>query len=204
MVRPRLQKGTDHARGRGNVNRDFFPKLITSLNLFGNGVEVGVWRGVHALMLLQNWEKGVLFCVDPWKTGAEFNENGECIDASGFTPQSGRRMEGCYKSALKALDKFISSGRCVVMRKTSEEASANFKDASLDWVYLDAQHHGKGSRQDIEMWIPKVRSGGVIGGHDYFYEPPKFEVKSAVDGYFGDYAVSVSTSPVASWYVLIP
>ncbi len=37
----------------------------------------------------------------------------------------------------------------------------------LDFVYVDAQHHYEAVKQDIEMWAPKIRRGGILAGHDY-------------------------------------
>ena len=37
---------------------------------------------------------------------------------------------------------------------------------------------------DIQSWLPKVKDGGVLAGHDYFDKFP--EVIQAVDDYFGD------------------
>lgn len=36
----------------------------------------------------------------------------------------------------------------------------------LDFVYVDADHSYESASDDINNWYPKVRIGGVFGGHD--------------------------------------
>jgi hypothetical protein len=50
---------------------------------------------------------------------------------------------------------------------SSEKASALYANGYFDFVYLDADHTYKGAAKDIELWYPKVRSGGILSGHDY-------------------------------------
>lgn len=62
----------------------------------------------------------------------------------------------------------------------SHEAVRIVDDESMDLVFIDANHSYKSTKEDIEMWAPKVRKGGVICGHDY--ENPQWAgVKKAVD-----------------------
>jgi len=54
-----------------------------------------------------------------------------------------------------------------LIRQTSEKAVKSFKDNSVDVVYIDGNHNYSYVLQDIEIWYPKVKKGGVIGGHDF-------------------------------------
>jgi hypothetical protein len=49
----------------------------------------------------------------------------------------------------------------------SVKASGLFSDSSLDWVHLDARHDYLSLKNDIEAWLPKVKSGGWLSGDDY-------------------------------------
>jgi hypothetical protein len=49
----------------------------------------------------------------------------------------------------------------------SVEVAAEFPDEFFDFVYIDADHTYAAVRADILAWWPKVRSGGVLGGHDF-------------------------------------
>jgi predicted O-methyltransferase YrrM len=42
-----------------------------------------------------------------------------------------------------------------------------FEDNSFDFIYIDASHTYEDTKKDIELYLPKVKKGGIIGGHDY-------------------------------------
>jgi len=52
-------------------------------------------------------------------------------------------------------------------RSTSVAAAETFNDATLDLVYIDADHKWWSVVQDLAAWWPKVRPGGVMLGHDF-------------------------------------
>ena len=53
------------------------------------------------------------------------------------------------------------------LRMSSKEAATKFEDSSLDFVFVDASHQYEDVCEDIDIWIPKVKSGGFLAGHDY-------------------------------------
>jgi len=60
------------------------------------------------------------------------------------------------------------------------DAARDFNDV-LDWVYIDANHLRV--VEDIEAWLPNVRSGGWVMGHDYTVAGDFITVKRDVDDY---------------------
>jgi hypothetical protein len=34
-------------------------------------------------------------------------------------------------------------------------------------VYIDAAHEYESVKADISAWLPKLKSGAILGGHDY-------------------------------------
>jgi predicted O-methyltransferase YrrM len=52
------------------------------------------------------------------------------------------------------------------LKMTSEAASQLFEDQSLDFCYIDAEHKFESVNKDIQLWLPKVKNGGWIAGHD--------------------------------------
>jgi hypothetical protein len=77
----------------------------------------------------------------------------------------------------------------VKLKMTSEEASRGFEDESIDAVYIDACHQYGAVRCDNEIWLPKVRTGGIISGHDFCIAHTRLavlDVFGGVDGTFVD------------------
>lgn len=68
-----------------------------------------------------------------------------------------REAQSVYKHQAKA--------RLMVM--TSEKASKKLTSQRFDLIFLDADHTYNNIKEDIKLWLPKVRRGGILCGHDY-------------------------------------
>ena len=53
------------------------------------------------------------------------------------------------------------------MQMSSEKAFDMFKNMSFDMIFIDGSHTYKNVFYDISHWTQRVRSGGIISGHDY-------------------------------------
>ena len=127
---------------------------LTSLGLINKGVEVGVFKGEFSKEILSKWE-GTLYMVDPWRPlGDEYK------DASNHKDHL-----TAYQDTMEAIQGF--EDRAIMIRSLSEQAVDLFEDGSLDFVYLDGNHAYDFIKQDIELWYPKVKKGGIVAGHDY-------------------------------------
>lgn len=60
-----------------------------------------------------------------------------------------------------------------ILVKDSADAAAQFADASLDLVFVDADHQYDAVLRDLDAWWPKIKPGGRIAGHDYSSEIDK-------------------------------
>jgi predicted O-methyltransferase YrrM len=97
--------------------------------------------------------------------------------------------------------------RSHIVRAMSSEAAPSFADGSLDFVYIDANHSYEGCRDDIALWWPKVKVGGILAGHDYVdgaFPEGEFGVKQAVDAFAAGAHQRVFVVPVLwpTWYVI--
>jgi hypothetical protein len=173
---------------------------LNSLGLFGDGVEVGVFRGEYSNQLLRTWRCRSLTSIDPWR---EFPSS-EYVDACNTSKTD---QEQNYRSTAAALARF--GERSKIMRLTSSEAAARFENESLDFAYLDAQHHYEAIKADISLWLPKVTQGGVLGGHDYLegqLESGLYGVKRAVTELVestGYRLIVTAEKDWPSWYVIV-
>lgn len=115
-------------------------------------VEVGAYAGESTCMFALVCDE--LIVVDPWVNG---------YDKDDLTSQAFPMSNVKY-----SFDERIKGFKNIKVRKeTSEEAAKKIEDGSRDLVYLDAIHKIGEVRDDIVRWIPKIRKGGYIAGHDF-------------------------------------
>jgi hypothetical protein len=136
---------------------------------YKEGVEIGVARGEFSDKILRTVEGVKLHCVDPWGVYPESKVSKES-------------QEDHYARTLERLAPYISSGRCVIHKEYSEDASKKFEDGSLDFVFIDGGHDFDNCVLDLIKWCPKVRKGGMVALHDYCPMNRNGVVK-AVDAY---------------------
>jgi SAM-dependent methyltransferase len=127
---------------------------------------------MEALARAAGWKRGVEVGLGHGLLFARFVALG--IDMVGV--DLGRRAE--RKQAVEA----IQAGKLYWM--PSVEAAALVPDGWADFVFIDAGHSYGAVKADIDAWLPKVRPGGWLGGHDHH---PRFPgVIRAVGERFGD------------------
>jgi predicted O-methyltransferase YrrM len=119
-------------------------------------VEIGSWKGRSASYMaveIHNSNKKIKFdCIDTWKGSVEHVDDD-------FVKQG-----TLYNEFLKNIEpvKHIINP----IRMESVQACKMYADNSLDFVFIDASHEYEDVKKDIENWLPKVKIGGVIAGHD--------------------------------------
>jgi hypothetical protein len=125
-------------------------------------VEVGTWKGTSAAYMvveIANSGKKIRFdCVDTWQGSEEHLRLGPHYEPLAV---SGKLYDHFLENMQPA------QGLFTPIRKTSVEAADSYENQSLDFVFLDAAHDYDSIRSDIIAWLPKVKIGGWIGGHDY-------------------------------------
>jgi len=165
-----------------NFTRDDMAVLFCDLG-FKIGAEVGVSEGVYSETLLKANSSLKLYSVDPWSMDINFDEIPEY------------KLLRAYEKASARLVKY----NCQIMRMSSMEAVHNFDDGSLDFVYIDGDHRFAHALEDITEWSKKIRSDGVVSGHDYQryrgVHSVHYGVIKAVRGYTESYEIT-------PWFVL--
>lgn len=162
---------------------------------FTKGAEIGVWKGKWSARLCADNPALDMLCVDPWASYDTYDDSRNGADV----------LEQSYREAVERLSHY----RCMIARTTSLKAAEAVDDGSLDFVYVDANHGEDFVRADLDLWAPKVRSGGIVSGHDYIYRAgkPYIQVKAAVDRYVREHSISPlfifakDTVPSFAWVV---
>lgn len=134
------------------------------------GVEVGVKEGRTILYLLRECPNLTMLGVDLWepRPGLE-KEGGESHVTSD--------LPGQYQHLRNVTAKYKE--RAVLLKGESTAIAQTIPDASLDFAFIDADHREFAVRADILAWLPKVKPGGMLCGHDYQDKFPG--VKAAVE-----------------------
>jgi len=144
-----------------NFNREGLLDVLPKHSLVA---EIGVYRAEFSKKILEKTQPLNLFLIDPWKTMLD----GENIDL---------QFESFYQEVK---NKFKDNTNVFVIRKTSSEAADAI--TSLDWVYIDADHHYEPCLNDLRTYAPKVKENGYICGHDWVTKPKNgFGVNDAVN-----------------------
>jgi predicted O-methyltransferase YrrM len=161
-------------------SRQHIVLLVNSLDLRGDAVEVGVFEGLFSEHILKYCRVRKLYSIDPW---LEFS-NSEYTDRANAAQKV---QDNRYEAVCRRLGQFAQ--RSEVLRKTSVEGAKQFADKSLDFIYIDANHSYQGCLEDLSVWWPKLKSGGVIAGDDFVdssISGTQYGVKSAVSEFFGE------------------
>jgi len=141
---------------------------ILNLKNYKLGIEVGTFEGDFSRTILSTWN-GTLYSLDIWKT----LDNEEYVDTSNnITP-----FDTLGKTIIN-IEGF--EDRSVLIRTSSENGSKIFPNEYFDFVYIDANHKYSYVKQDIELWYPKIKHGGMISGHDYIND---YKPDQTVNGY---------------------
>ena len=128
--------------------------MIDRCRISGTIVELGAWKGRSSAFLVVEAKNKSPYIniniVDTWLGSEEHTEEMKDNLYEKFKSNM-TRLDGLYKEH----------------RMTTDEAVLLFEDASLDGVFIDADHSYEAVKKDIANWMPKVRKGGILGGHDY-------------------------------------
>ncbi len=113
------------------------------------GAEVGVFRGDHALSLLNRSSIKKLYLIDSYKISDEYKFYGN------------KSLENAKIHAFKKLKKYPVA----FIYRESDKAS-DILPRELDFIYIDANHRYSFVKKDIELYWKHIKQGGFLGGHD--------------------------------------
>jgi hypothetical protein len=134
--------------------KNTFDFLVSKVPDGGTFVECGAWLGSSSSYLCDIAGSRInVYIVDTWKGSPD-------------------ELETTHKLATNTdiYEIFLNNmgdRKFMPIRMDSIEASKTFADLSCDVVYIDMTHTYEAVKKDIEHWLPKVKNGGYIAGHDY-------------------------------------
>jgi predicted O-methyltransferase YrrM len=87
-----------------------------------------------------------------------------------------------------------------IYKLSSEEAIDNYKDNSLDFVFIDASHDYESVLQDMRSWYAKVKPGGIFAGDDHDSNWPG--VTQAVQAFTTEVNIEHSIVPTTCHWII--
>lgn len=125
-------------------------------------VEVGSWKGQSLAFLGQGLKakgwSGRLVAVDTFK--GETNQPAHYKEVEKY----GGSIRSVFEQNMKDCE---IADMVEILESDSVAATSHFKDGECSFVYIDAAHDFDSVLNDILAWLPKMRPGGMIAGHDY-------------------------------------
>ena len=159
---------------------------------FKKGAEIGVERGKYTEVLCKAGLE--VYAIDAWTAYRGYREH-----------VSQEKLDKFLEEAKKRLAPY----KCHIIKAFSLEAAKNFKDESLDFVYIDSNHSFIYIAQDLDAWSKKVRKGGIVAGHDFRKFGGKYglnscHVKEVVQAWANSYKLNlkVTKERTPSWFYI--
>jgi hypothetical protein len=148
------------------------------------GAEIGVDEGLNAESILETLSVERLYLIDPYNDflcgGLTFHQEGKAAIAERRLSRYGTRKS------------FIAH--------PAHEARL-YVNEPLDFVYIDANHEYDYVKQDIEDWVPMLKEGGLLCGHDFSADCPG--VIRAVIEFAVSSGLQLNTR-ANDWWIVIP
>ncbi len=141
--------------------------LVEALNVIGtNGlaVELGVMYGDFSRTILDVLKPAKLILVDPF----ELSEQRYLDTGDGEQITTAYSTESEYRLVSKRFENEIKELRVLLNRNYSYNVLRIYPDNLFDFIYIDACHLYECVKQDLNDWLPKLKEGGLMCGHDYF------------------------------------
>ena len=134
-------------------------------------VEIGVFGGKSLFPVasaLKFLNQGIVIGIDPWN----INEIIPCFDPvkdkAHIEWWSKVNMEQIYYSYLNMLSQYQLKDYVINLRTTSAVASCAI--GTIDILVIDGNYSEAVSTQDVQLYLPKVRSGGYIWVNDSLWK----------------------------------
>ena len=152
--------------------------------------EIGVYKGRMTKRFLRIYPDVQYHMIDTWR----WMDNGTKI-AQRTNPEHWERIYS------RILDQFGPRENCHIYKGFSVDVARRFADGSLDACFIDAGHNYDSVVTDIHAWMPKVRKGGLLAGHDYRQRGPHRDVGRAVNDVLGKDNLHIGTDSVWLYFM---
>ena len=131
---------------------------IHQLQPIVNAIEIGTLNGDFAMKILSILRPEHLVLIDPFETADKEYASGQ------KTVYSSKED---FNTVTKRFEDEILSGRIQLIADYSYNAHKLLIDGFYDFIYIDGSHLYEDVKRDLNDYLPKLREGSILAGHDY-------------------------------------
>lgn len=151
-------------------------------------MEVGVWKGHTVKGLLRRECKKYIkeyWAIDKWEEMPPREYDGETLRYGRMGAKSREDWKEMYECVAQLM-MWPTFEPLRVLRMSGDTAATYFKKAKkqFDLIFIDADHYYDAVKHDINLFLPLVKPGGTLSGHDIGNR--HCGVTKAVNEIFGD------------------
>lgn len=163
-----------------NFTRNELPNFVkeklqnNNLKIAEIGVEYGGYLDIYYPQFKMHIDK--IYLVDLWETEG----NDMCFS----------KAEGLVENGYKRVkDLYGKNNQIELCKGYSSDIANKFPDSYFDYIYIDGDHTKQGVLSDLNSWYSKVKTGGIIAGHDIACDRNHpyytfFDVEGALEEFF--------------------
>lgn len=160
-------------------------------------VELGVFYGMSAIaqgIICRNLKAPVLlYGVDAWEKDASLEGKNDAENDKWWSEVDYDAALASFEHAIKV---FRLEDNVFPIKSKSEDAIHGFEDGTIDLLHIDGNHSEEKSCLDVDLWLPKVKSGGIIFFDDLNWHTTtkaayKVRLQSSAILFEGDFGVYV-------------
>lgn len=134
--------------GNGDVHA---LEALSSTIQNGTIIEIGSMHGKSAYCLGTSSPTSTIHCFDWWTGNPAVTEDGIS-----------------HPNTLELFRENVSECKNIISTKVPIGGYAQWQGGPVDMVFLDAAHTNPSDWIYIEYWLPKIKPGGILCGHDYY------------------------------------
>lgn len=130
------------------------------------GIELGLFSGDSFACILQactNVKK--LYGVDIWKPYSDYVVSGD-LNTPDYTNDQ-KVVEWAEMTCHHRIKWSGYKDKAVIIKDYTDNAVKKFKNNYFDFIFLDAYLNYEHAKNDLKVWYPKLKKGGLYIGHDY-------------------------------------
>ncbi len=138
--------------------------------------ELGTWIGSSTITTAKELKQygGHLLAIDWFKGSGGTNQHLRDIAAK----------TNVFSIFMKNIG-YSDVDNVSILNMDSESASKLIEGRPFDVFFIDADHRYEYIKRDIGLWLPKVKKGGILCGHDYSTPHPGI-IKAVYETFGGD------------------